>query len=71
MKMTGTNRHGEPFAVNLPNHRKNLIKKVSGAFVTFVAIATLLLARPQISSASGRCSTTTGDCSTSIGLYIG
>ena len=51
--------------------RRNWGKWGSRFFFPLLVITVMLVARPQISSAGGSCSTTTGDCSGSITLHLG
>lgn len=51
--------------------RKRRIKKVMQIVITFITLTIVFVTRPQVSSAGGSCSTTSGDCSGSITLYLG
>jgi hypothetical protein len=69
MNTLNHNGNEQTHAVNPHRLRPTLVKKASLGFVTAATIVVLLVARPDVTSA-GECKTTTGDCSTSIGLYI-
>jgi hypothetical protein len=51
--------------------RKNGLKWLGQILFTLITLTVLLFAQPEISSAGGECSTTTGDCDASISLYVG
>ena len=60
----------QPEAVNQPQKGKRGAKKIVQFGITLVIMTILLFARPQVSSAGGSCSTTAGDCSGAITLYL-